>query len=222
MQKLYSARVAVFGLGGVGGCVAEALARAGVGALDLIDADTVDVTNVNRQIIALHSTLGLEKTAAAAARIADINPKCKVKTHNIFYTEDCADALDFSVYDFVADAIDSVSGKIAVAEGAAAASVPVISCMGTGNKLDPTAFKVADIYSTAVCPLAKVMRRELKKRGVKSLLCVYSEEQPLKRVAECAGRRSAPASNSFVPPAAGFIMAGEIIKRLIAKTGIDL
>lgn len=220
MRSIYSSRVAVFGLGGVGGYVVEALARAGVGALDLIDCDVIDETNINRQILATHSVIGRKKTEVAAERVAQINAECRVKTHNIFYTEQCADALDFSVYDYVVDAIDTVSGKLAVITRAKSRNVPVISCMGTGNKLDPTAFTVADIYSTDVCPLARVMRRELKKRGVDSLKAVYSREQPAKLSAESDGaRKAAPASNSFVPPVAGFILAGEVIKHLALKKG---
>ena len=177
MRRLGSARVAVFGLGGVG-YVTEALARAGIGALDLIDGDVVDETNINRQIFALQSTVGRAKTEVAAERVLQINPKCDVKTHMIFYTEKNSDVLDFSAFDYVVDAIDTVSGKIAIAVNAQKNGVPAISCMGTGNKLDATAFGVADIYSTSVCPLARVMRRELKKRGVEKLKTVYSEELP--------------------------------------------
>lgn len=206
-------------MGGVGGYVVEALARAGVGALDLIDCDVVDITNINRQVLATHAAVGRQKTEVAAERAVQINPKCKVLTHNIFYTEQSADALDFSVYDYVVDAIDTVSGKLAIIARAKSCGVPVISCMGTGNKLDATAFKVADIYSTDVCPLARVMRRELKKRGIESLKVVYSQEPPLSVSVQDGARRAVPASNSFVPPVAGFIAAGEVVKYLAAKNG---
>ena len=218
MRRLGSARVAVFGLGGVGGYVTEALARAGIGALDLIDGDVVDETNINRQIFALQSTVGRAKTEVAAERVLQINPKCDVKTHMIFYTEKNSDVLDFSAFDYVVDAIDTVSGKIAIAVNAQKNGVPAISCMGTGNKLDATAFGVADIYSTSVCPLARVMRRELKKRGVEKLKTVYSEELPQDgAAAENSDGKHVPASNSFVPPVAGFIIAGEVIKDVAAK-----
>lgn len=220
MRRLGAARVAVFGLGGVGGYVAEALARAGIGALDLIDGDVVDETNINRQIFALQSTVGRAKTEVAAERVLQINPKCDVKTHMIFYTEKNSDSLDFSAFDYVVDAIDTVSGKIAIAVNAQKNGVPAISCMGTGNKLDATAFGVADIYSTSVCPLARVMRRELKKRGVEKLKTVYSEELPQGGAAENGDGKTVPASNSFVPPVAGFIIAGEVVKDVAAgKSG---
>lgn len=204
LKKLAAARVAVFGIGGVGGYTAEALARSGVGAIDLIDPDRVAESNLNRQIYALHSTLGRYKTEVARERINDINPVCKVTEHRIFYLPETP--FDFSLYDYIVDAVDTVSAKIAIAVNAA--GVPVISCMGAGNKLDPTAFKVADVYSTSVCPLARVMRRELKKRGVKALKVVYSEEEPIKSGA-------VPASCAFVPSVAGLIIAGEVIKDLI-------
>lgn len=176
VEALAKARVAVFGVGGVGGFVVEALARAGVGALDLIDNDTVCLSNINRQIIALHSTVGMQKTEAARQRILDINPDCKVTAYNCFYLPETADQFDFTQYDYVVDAIDTVTGKIGLVMQAQAAGTPIISCMGAGNKLDPTSFKIADIYKTDVCPLAKVMRRELKKRGVKHLKVLYSTE----------------------------------------------
>ena len=204
LKKLAAARVAVFGIGGVGGYTAEALARSGVGAIDLIDPDRVAESNLNRQIYALHSTLGRYKTEVARERINDINPVCKVTEHRIFYLPETP--FDFSLYDYIVDAVDTVSAKIAIAVNAA--GVPVISCMGAGNKLDPTAFKVADVYSTSVCPLARVMRRELKKRGVKALKVVYSEEEPIKSGA-------VPASCAFVPSVAGLIIASEVIKDLI-------
>ena len=179
MDILAKSRVAVFGVGGVGGFTVEALARSGVGALDLIDDDKVCVTNINRQIIALNSTVGMYKVDAAAERIHDINPDCKVTCHKMFYMPETADKLDFSQYDYVVDAIDTVTGKIEIIMQAKEAGVPVISSMGAGNKLDPTAFEVADIYKTSVCPLARVMRYQLKRRGVKKLKVVYSKEQPI-------------------------------------------
>ena len=218
MQKLASARVAVFGIGGVGGYVVEALARSGVGALDLIDNDTVSLTNINRQIIATLETVGKYKVDIAAQRVKEINPDCVVNTHNIFYLPQNADALDFSQYDYVVDAIDTVAGKLAIIEKAYNCGVRVISCMGTGNKTDPTAFRVADINQTSVCPLARVMRRELKKRGITALKVVYSREEPLKPLensGEASQRREIPASCAFVPSVAGLIIAGEVIKDLI-------
>ena len=218
MQKLASARVAVFGIGGVGGYVVEALARSGVGALDLIDNDTVSLTNINRQIIATLETAGTYKVDIAAQRVKEINPDCVVNTHNIFYLPQNADALDFSQYDYVVDAIDTVAGKLAIIEKAYNCGVRVISCMGTGNKTDPTAFRVADINQTSVCPLARVMRRELKKRGINALKVVYSREEPLKPLensGEASQRREIPASCAFVPSVAGLIIAGEVIKDLI-------
>ncbi len=218
MQKLASARVAVFGIGGVGGYVVEALARSGIGALDLIDNDTVSLTNINRQIIATLETVGKYKVDIAAQRVKEINPDCVVNTHNIFYLPQNADALDFSQYDYVVDAIDTVAGKLAIIEKAYNCGVRVISCMGTGNKTDPTAFRVADINQTSVCPLARVMRRELKKRGITALKVVYSREEPLKPLensGEASQRREIPASCAFVPSVAGLIIAGEVIKDLI-------
>lgn len=219
MEKLQNARVAVFGIGGVGGFVVEALARSGVGALDLIDNDTVAESNLNRQIIALHSTLGMYKADVAAARVKDINPNCVVTAHNVFYLPETADQFDFSQYDYVVDAIDTVSGKLMLIEQAKAANVPIICCMGAGNKLDPTKFEVADIYKTSVCPLARVMRTECKKRGIKKLKVVYSTETAVKpgQTGELptASRRSTPGSVAFVPSVAGFILAGEVVKDLI-------
>ena len=216
VEKLKKARVAVFGVGGVGGYVVEALARSGVGALDLIDNDVVSLSNLNRQIIALHSTLGRQKTEVAAERAKDINPDILVRTHNVFYLPETASQFDFSQYDYIVDAIDTVSGKIALAEQAKAANVPIISAMGAGNKMDATAFEVADVSQTSVCPLARVMRRELKKRGIEHLKVVYSKEEPLpaKAVDEGTGK-PIPASVAFVPSVVGLIIAGEVIKDLI-------
>lgn len=216
LQKLKNARVAVFGVGGVGGYVVEALARSGVGALDLIDKDTVSESNVNRQIIALHSTVGKLKTEVAAERARDINPEICVRTHNLFYLPETADQFDFSAYDYIVDAIDTVSGKIALIQRAKEVNTPVISSMGAGNKLDPTKFEVADISKTSVCPLARVMRRELKKRGIEHLKVVYSKEEPLPSplIDEESGK-SIPGSVAFVPSVVGLIIAGEVIKDLI-------
>ncbi|WP_316608752.1 tRNA threonylcarbamoyladenosine dehydratase [uncultured Ruminococcus sp.] len=224
IEKLKIARVAVFGVGGVGGYAVEALARSGVGALDLIDDDTVSLTNINRQIIALHSTVGKPKVEVAAERVADINPACKVQTYRTFYTPETADDFDFTQYDYIIDAIDTVSGKIALAVQAQQAGTPLIASMGAGNKLDPTAFEVADIYATSVCPLARVMRRELRKRGIKKLKVVYSREEAMTPLAgeEEPGvhqKRMTPGSVAFVPSVAGLILAGEVIKDLIGKTG---
>jgi tRNA A37 threonylcarbamoyladenosine dehydratase len=217
IEKLRQSSVAVFGVGGVGGYVAEALARAGVGALDLIDNDTVSLSNINRQIIALHSTIGQPKIEAAAQRLHDINPELKIVCHKCFYLPETKEQFDFTQYDYVADAIDTVAGKIALAEQANAVGTPIISAMGAGNKLDATAFKVADISKTAVCPLAKVMRKELRQRGINHLKVVYSEEPPLtpRPSAENSGKRQTPGSVSFVPSVVGLIMAGEIIKDLV-------
>lgn len=211
MERLSSSRVAVFGIGGVGGFTVEALARSGVGAIDLIDHDKVCLTNINRQIIATHKTVGKYKVDAAAERILEINPDCKVTAHKIFYMPDTQDGFDFSPFDYIVDAIDTVTGKLLIAENAVECGVPVISCMGAGNKLDPTAFEVADIFETSVCPLAKVMRRELNKRGIERLKVVYSKEEPKKPVAT---EPRVPASNAFVPSVAGLIIAGEVIKDL--------
>jgi len=216
VERLKKSRVAVFGVGGVGGYVVEALARSGVGALDLIDKDLVSESNINRQIIALHSTIGQMKTEVAAARARDINPNIVVRTHNLFYLPETADEFDFSQYDYVVDAIDTVSGKIALIERAKAYNVPVISCMGAGNKLNAVAFEVADITKTSVCPLARVMRRELKKRGIEHVKVVYSKEEPLPSplIDEESGK-VVPGSIAFVPSVAGLILAGEVIKDLI-------
>ena len=218
MQRLQNTHVAVFGVGGVGGFVVEALARSGVGALDLIDNDTVAESNLNRQIIALRSTIGQYKTDVAKARILDINPDCRVTVYHTFYLPETAHTFDFSQYDYIVDAIDTVKGKLALAEQAQAAGTPVISSMGAGNKLDPTRFEVADIYKTSVCPLARVMRYECKKRGIKRLKVVYSKEppvRPVKKSDEQTVRRDIPGSTAFVPSVAGLIIAGEVIKDLI-------
>jgi len=224
MEKLARSRVAVFGVGGVGGYVTEALARSGVGALDLIDSDTVSLTNINRQIIALHSTLGKYKVDAAAERIRDINPDCRVTVHRAFYLPETQEQFDFTQYDYIVDAIDTVKGKLALVENARAAGVPILCSMGAGNKLDPTAFEVADIYETSVCPLAKVMRTECRRRGIPRLKVVYSRESPLAPAADSgetppAGRRAVPGSVAFVPSVVGLIIAGEVIKDLIAVQG---
>jgi len=223
IERLRSARVAVFGVGGVGGYAVEALARSGVGTLDLIDNDTVSLTNLNRQIIALHSTLGMQKVDVAAARALDINPDMTVNRHCCFYLPETAQQFDFSEYDFVIDAIDTVKGKLELVMQCKAAGVPLIASMGAGNKLDPTAFRTADIFSTKVCPLARVMRCELKKRGVRRLRVVYSEEVPvqpqtLPQEDAAAGKHSVPGSAAFVPSVAGLIIAGEVIKELSAGT----
>ncbi len=208
MEKLFRARVAVFGLGGVGGHCMEALARAGVGALDLIDKDVVSESNLNRQILANHETIGKAKADVAAERVRSINPDCKVRTYQTFFLPETADQFDFSEYDHVVDAIDTVTGKLTIIEKAVKEGTPVISCMGTGNKMDPTAFRVADLYQTSVCPLAKVMRRECRKRGIEHLKVVFSTEEPI-------GKSTPPASNSFCPATAGLILASEVIKDLI-------
>ena len=219
LERLRSARVAVFGLGGVGGYVVEALARGGIGALDLVDNDTIGETNLNRQILALHSTLGLPKTEAARRRVLDINPRVKVKTWKVFYNAETADSFDLGEYDYIVDAIDTVSAKLLLIERAVAAGKPIISSMGTGNKLDPSAFRVEDLAKTAMDPLARVMRRELGKRGIKHLKVVCSREEALtpqggREEAERLGKRQIPGSVSFVPGAAGLILAGEVIRTL--------
>ena len=220
MEKLYNARVAVFGIGGVGGYTVEALARCGVGALDLIDSDTVSVSNINRQILATHSTVGKLKVDVAKARVLDINPNCDVKTYPCFYLPDTADRFDFTQYDYIVDCIDTVTGKLQLVERAVAAGTPIICSMGTGNKLDPSAFQVADISKTTMCPLARIMRKELKKRGINHLKVVYSQEEALTPVGteeECAllGKRQIPGSTAFVPGTAGLILAGEVIKDIV-------
>ena len=217
LQKLSDCRVAVFGIGGVGGYVAEALARAGVGAIDLIDNDIVSESNINRQIIALSSTVGQLKTEVMRQRILDINSDCKVRCFNKFVLPETVDDFDFSAYDYVVDAIDTVSGKLAIIEKAYSENIPVISSMGTGNKLDPTRFEVTDINKTSVCPLARVMRYELKKRGVKKLKVLYSKEEPIRPADEQKNElgKAVPGSISFVPSVAGLIIGAEVIKDLI-------
>ena len=232
MQRLEGARVAVFGIGGVGGYVCEALARSGVGALDLVDDDKVCLTNLNRQIIATRKTVGRYKTEVMKERILDINPKAKVEIHNCFFLPENADDFPFEEYDYIVDAVDTVTAKISLVMKAKECNVPIISSMGAGNKLDASQFKVADIYKTKVCPLAKVMRRELKTRGVKKLKVVYSEEQPTRPKEDmsigcrtncicppgashkCTERRDIPGSVAFVPAFAGLIIAGEVVKDL--------
>ena len=232
MERLAKARVAVFGIGGVGGYTVEALIRSGVGAVDLIDDDQVCLTNINRQIYATRKTVGKYKVDVAAERIAEINPNAQVRTFKTFYTPETAGQFNFSDYDYVVDAIDTVTGKIALVMNANAAGTPIISSMGAGNKIDPTAFEVTDIYKTSVCPLAKVMRYELKRRGIKKLKVVYSKEKPITPVDDmaiscrtncicppgtarkCTHRRQVPGSNAFVPSVVGLIIAGEVIKDL--------
>lgn len=232
MRRLAASRVAVFGIGGVGGYVVEALARSGVGALDLIDDDRVCITNLNRQILATRKTVGKYKVDAAEERIREINPECEVRTYKTFYLPETQDQFDFHDYDYVVDAIDTVSGKLAIIENAKKAGVPVISSMGAGNKVEPAALEVADIYETSVCPLARVMRRECRKRGITSLKVVYSREAPIRPLEDmsiscrqhcvcppgtvrmCTQRRDIPGSTAFVPSAAGLIIAGEVVKDL--------
>lgn len=240
MNYLSSCRVAVFGVGGVGGYVVEALARSGIGALDIIDDDKVCLSNINRQIIATHKTVGRYKVDVAEERIKDINPDCKVRAFKTFYLPETQDQFDFRDYNYVVDAIDTVTGKLTIIENAKKAGVPVISSMGAGNKLNPAAFEVADIYDTTICPLAKVMRKECKKRGIDSLKVVYSKEKPIKPLEEkedsqnnnCleqnendssdvvrkgTQRRSTPGSTAFVPSVVGLIIAGEIINDLATQ-----
>ncbi|MCD7821180.1 MAG: tRNA threonylcarbamoyladenosine dehydratase [Clostridiales bacterium] len=234
MERLYRARVAVFGVGGVGGYTVEALARSGVGQLDLIDNDTVSLSNLNRQIIATHSTIGQYKVDAAQARVLDINPEAVVRTYKVFYTPQTSEQFDFTQYDYIVDAIDTVTGKLELVEQAHRVGTPIISCMGAGNKLDASAFEVADLSKTSVCPLARVMRRELGKRGIKHLKVVYSKEPALTPIEDdsiscryhcicppgterkCTERRQVPGSNAFVPAVAGLIVAGEVVKDLSA------
>ena len=219
VERLRAARVAVFGIGGVGGHLAEALVRAGVGQIDLVDHDTVSESNLNRQLFATRKAIGKAKVEAAKERLCDIAPDCVIRTHETFFLPETAGQFDFAAFDYVADAIDTVSGKIGLVLACKAAGTPIISSMGAGNKLDPTAFRVADIYETAVCPLAKVMRAELRKRGVEHLKVVYSEETPCVPKGEVpaelpAGKKTVPGSVSFVPSVVGLIMAGEIVKDL--------
>ena len=233
IEKLASSRVAIFGIGGVGGYTVEALARSGVGTFDLIDDDKICITNINRQIYALKSTVGKYKVDVAKDRILDINPNAVVNTYKTFYTPETADEFDFSQYDYVVDAIDTVVGKLKIVEKAKEAKVPVISSMGAGNKMNPALFEVTDIFKTSVCPLAKVMRQELKKRKIRKLKVVYSKEIPIKpnddieisckkhcvcppgTVRKCTARRQIPGSNAFVPSVVGLIIAGEVVKDLI-------
>ena len=235
MEKLQNSRVAVFGIGGVGGYVCEALARSGVGAFDLIDDDKVCLTNLNRQIIATYKTIGKYKTDVMKERILDINPKADVRVHKCFFLPENADEFPYEDYDYMVDAVDTVTAKISLVMKAQEKHIPIISSMGAGNKLDGSQFKVADIYKTKVCPLAKVMRRELKKRGVKKLKVVYSREEPIKPVEDmaiscrsncicppgakhkCTERRAIPGSVAFVPSVVGLIIAGEVVKDLIRK-----
>lgn len=237
MEKLFQARVAVFGIGGVGGYTVEALARSGVGTLDLIDDDRICLTNLNRQIFATHKTVGQYKVDIAQQRILEINPKAVVHTYKTFYAPQTAELFDFSQYDYVVDAIDTVTGKLELVEQAEKAGVPIISSMGAGNKMDPTAFEVADIYETSVCPLARVMRRELKRRGIRKLKVVYSKEPPMTPIDDmsiscrtncicppgtarkCTQRRQVPGSNAFVPSVVGLIIAGEVVKDLTGAGG---
>ena len=222
MQKLKNAKVAVFGLGGVGGYVVEALARSGIGALELIDHDTISLTNLNRQILATHSTVGMAKAEAARARVADIDPEIHVSVRNTFFGPDTAGGFDFAGYTYVVDAIDTVTGKLALVSAAQAAGTPIISCMGTGNKLDPTKFQIADISKTSVCPLARIMRKECAKRGIRHLKVLYSTEDPISPTPDSTlseelpeGRRALPGSVAFVPSVAGLIIAGEVIRDII-------
>ena len=235
MDHLASCRIAVFGIGGVGGYVVEALVRSGIGALDLIDDDRVCLTNLNRQILATRKTIGMYKVDAAEERVREINPECTVRTYKTFFLPDTRDQFDFHEYDYVVDAIDTVTGKLAIIESAKKAGVPVISSMGAGNKVDPAAFEVADIYETSIDPLARVMRRECRKRGIDSLKVVFSMEKPIRpqedmsvscrqncigppgTARNCTERRDIPGSTAFVPSAAGLIIAGEIIRDLAAE-----
>ena len=222
MEKLAVARVAIFGLGGVGGYVAEGLARSGVGALELIDHDTISHSNINRQILALHSTVGMGKAEAAAQRVLDINPSAKITARQEFYGPDTAERFDFTQYDYVVDAIDTVTGKLALIDAAKKAGVPILCCMGTGNKLDASKFRIADISKTSICPLARIMRKECAKRGYKNVKVLFSTEdaltpaltsEDLQELPE--GRRTIPGSVAFVPSVAGLLIAGEVIKDLI-------
>lgn len=217
MQKLRGSRVAVFGVGGVGGAVVEALARSGIGSLDLIDSDRVGLSNLNRQLIALHSTMGQKKTAAAAARARDINPQIKIEIFDCFYLPETADQFDFTQYDYIVDAIDTVAGKTELAVRAARACVPILSSMGFANKADPTRIQVCDIYKTKVCPLAKAMRSNLRRAGIEHLKVVFSDEEPHKQAGPGRDEQGAKiiGSNAFVPPVAGFVLAGEVVKDLI-------
>ena len=233
MKKLEESSVAIFGIGGVGSYTVEAIARSGVGSIDIFDDDKVCLTNINRQLIATRETVGRPKVEVMRERILQINPSAKVTMHPVFYTAENADTIDYKKFSYIVDAIDTVSSKLILIEKAKKAEVPIISCMGAGNKLDPTKFEVADIFKTSVCPLARVMRTELRKRNIKSLKVVYSKEPPIKPMEneenscksgcvcppgterKCSARRQVPGSVSFVPPVAGLIIAGEVIKDLI-------
>ena len=227
MERLRRARVAVFGLGGVGGYVAEALARSGIGALELFDSDQVALTNLNRQIIALHSTIGQYKADAAAARLRDINPEAEIVPHRMFYLPEQAEEVDLSAFDYIADAVDTVAAKLELARRAYALQVPIISALGAGNRTDPTQLRVGDIFETQSCPLARVMRKELRKRGVPALQVVYSTEPALKPLRDASHeeeartfgvpRRDTPGSMAFVPPVMGMIMASVIVRHLLAQ-----
>lgn len=221
MRRLHDARVAVFGLGGVGGYVAESLARSGVGTLDLIDHDTVSVTNINRQIFATHSTVGMPKVEVARQRLLDIAPQLRLNLYPVFFTPETADTFDFSVYDYVVDAVDTVTAKLCLAERAFAVGTPIISCMGAGNKLDASAFRVADISKTSVCPLARVMRKELKKRGISHMKVVFSTEEALssdalREEAAAQGKRQIPGSICYAPAIAGLLLSAEVLRDLTA------
>lgn len=220
MEKLKNSRVAVFGLGGVGGYTVEALARSGVGALDLIDHDTISLTNINRQLLATLDTVGMSKAEAARQRVLSINPDAHVTARPVFYSPDTADDFDFSQYDYIVDAVDTVTAKLALITAAKAAGTPILSCMGTGNKLNPSLFQITDISKTSVCPLARIMRKECAKRGLKHVKVLFSTEDPLPATEESTeelpeGRRSLPGSVAFVPSVAGLLIAGEVIKDLI-------
>ena len=237
MEKLWRSSVAVFGIGGVGGYTVEALVRSGVGAVDLIDDDRICLTNINRQIYATRKTVGKHKVDVAAERISEINPDVRVNVHKTFYTPETEKEFDFTQYDYIVDAIDTVTGKIALVVNAKSAGTPIISSMGAGNKVDPTAFEVTDIYQTSVCPLAKIMRYELRRRGVDGLKVVYSKEPPITPIDDmaiscrtncicppgtarkCTQRRQVPGSNAFVPSVVGLIIAGEVIKDLVGYEG---
>lgn len=215
LDKLSKCRVAVFGIGGVGGHAAEALVRSGIGAMDIVDGDTVALSNINRQIIALHSTVGKLKVDVAEERFLDINPNIGIRKFPLRFSEETAERFDFSEYDYVIDAVDDVRAKVLLAVMCRESGTPLISSMGAGNKLDPTRFRVADIYKTSVCPLARVMRTELRKRGIERLKCVFSDEPPVSVPKD--GERVVPASCAFVPSAAGLIIAGEVVKDLISE-----
>lgn len=215
LEKLRRAHVAVFGIGGVGGSLCEALVRAGIGEITLVDKDEVDVTNINRQVLALHSTVGRPKVEVMRERLLDINPDCAVHIRQEFFLPECADTYDFSQYDYVADAVDTVTAKLEIITRAKAADVPVISAMGAGNKLDATALQVTDLYKTSVCPLAKVMRAECRKRGLKDIAVVYSTEPPCPIRDAGNEKHPAPGSVSYVPPVAGYLMAGKIVRDLL-------